>query len=181
MKKSMVSAAILLAGSWCGANAEGTLDFLHDYKMSDFYAGLLISNADVSGAEVLAQDLETFNATLGLVVHKGWSVEGRFGAGTDHADSVFQDPLASYFAGLLRYHYTWNDRIMTYAGIGYSTRSYSDLLTDVTESQSGVMATMGVNLFGSAKTAVNLEYLYFQGEESSSAIGLGFHHYFGKY
>ena len=175
MKKTVVGAAVLLA--MAGSAGAGTLDFLTDWATGDLYMGLAVSNSDISGETGLGQDLNVYNATLGYTVWQGLGIEGRFGAGSDEAKSVLQDPLSNYFAGMLRYHYTWDNNLMAYAAAGAAVRTHSELL-DVDETQTGAAFAVGVNLFGSETTAINIEYLYLGGEQATKSIGLGFQHYF---
>jgi hypothetical protein len=175
MKKSVAGAAVLLA--LAGSAGAGTLDFLTDWNTGDLYMGLSISNSDISGETGIGQDMNVYNATLGYTLWRGLGVETRFGAGSDEAKSVLQDPLSNYFAGMLRYHYTWNNNLMAYAAAGGAFRTHSDLL-DVDETQAGAAFAVGVNLFGSDSTAINIEYLYLGGEQATKSIGIGFQHYF---
>ena len=66
---------------------------------------------------------------------------------------------------------------MTYASVGAAVRTHDDLL-GVEETQFGPALALGVNLFGSATTAVNIEYFFMGGEQSTTSIGIGFQHYF---
>jgi hypothetical protein len=66
---------------------------------------------------------------------------------------------------------------MAYAAAGGAFRTHSDLL-DVDETQAGAAFAVGVNLFGSDSTAINIEYLYLGGEQATKSIGIGFQHYF---
>ena len=175
MKKTVAGAAVLLAmASSAGA---GTLDFLNKWNSSDLYMGLLLSNSDISGESDIGADLNVYNATLGYSLPKGFAVEARFGAGSDQPQSLLQDPLSNYFAGMLRYHHTWNTNFMAYAAAGAAVRRHSDLL-DVDETLTGAAFAVGLNLFGSRNTAVNVEYFFMAGEQSTESIGIGFQHYF---
>jgi len=175
MKKTVAGAAVLLA--MAGSAGAGTLDFLKSWNATDLYMGLLISNSDISGETGLGQDMNVYNATIGYTLPKGFAIEGRFGVGSDQAESLLQDPLSNYFAGMLRYHHTWNNNLMAYAGAGAAVRSHSDLL-DVDKTQPGAAFAVGVNLFGSDNTAINIEYFYMAGEQATNSIGIGFQHYF---
>lgn len=178
MKKTLMSTAVLVAMM---GNAEAdTLEFLDDWNKSDFYLGILLSNSDIAGETDVGLDMGTMQATFGYVFPKGIALEARFGIGSDETTSLMQDPVTSYGAAMFRYHYTWSNNIMAYAGAGVSIRSHSDAV-DAKNLQSGVAFTLGVNLFGSNRTAVNIEYQYLGGEEELKAIGIGFHRYFGKY
>ena len=175
MKKTVVGAAVLLAmASSAGA---GTLDFLNKWNSSDLYMGLLISNSDISGESGIGQDLNVYNATIGYSLPKGFAVESRFGAGSDQPQSLLEDPLSNYFAGMLRYHHTWNSNFMAYAAAGAAVRRHDDLL-DADGTQFGAAFAVGLNLFGSQNTAVNVEYFFMGGEQSTESIGIGFQHYF---
>jgi len=176
MKKTVAGAAVLLA--LAGGAGAGTLDFLDDWNTSDLYFGLVLSNSDIAGESGIGQDMSVYNATVGYQLFSGLGVEGRFGAGSDQAQSVLQDPLSRYFAGMLRYHYTWNTNLMTYAAVGAAVRTHNELLEEVDETQAGAAFALGVNLFGSANTAVNIEYFFMGGEQSTTSIGIGFQHYF---
>ena len=178
MKKTAAGAAVLLALAGGSAGA-GTLDFLKSgWDASDLYMGLLISNSDISGEEGLGQDMNVYNALVGLSLPANLALEARFGAGSDQTESVLQDPLSNYFAGMLRYHYTWDNNIMAYTGVGAAARKHSSLLEDVESNQVGAAFAVGLNLFGSDNTAVNIEYFYMGGEQATSSIGIGFQHYF---
>jgi len=175
MKKFVAGAAMLMAVA--GSAAADTLDFLKDWKTRDIYLGFVVSDSDVAGETGLGQDMNAYNATIGYNLWGSLSVEARVGAGTDQVTSLFQDPLSNYAAGMLRYHYTWSNDIMAYASAGAAVRTHSDLL-DADKSQIGAAFAVGVNLFGSDNTALNLEYLYMGGEQATSSFGIGFQHYF---
>jgi hypothetical protein len=180
MKRTLVSTLVLTA-AMCGQVVNGgTLDFLQQADTSNIYLGFQLYNGDLDGVEGVGQDMSVLNATLGYTLKAGISVEARYGAGSDQLDSLVQDPVSSYIAGLVRYHYTW-DNIMVYAGAGMGVRGHSSVLEGVDDRQIGVTVSFGVNLFGNDKSAVNLEYFTISGDERYSAIGFGYHHYFGNY
>lgn len=175
MKKTVAGAAVLLA--MAGSAGAGTLDFLKNWNSTDMYMGLLVSNSDISGQSGLGQDMNVYGATLGVMLPKGFAIEGRFGVGSDQTESLLQDPLSNYFAGMLRYHYTWNSNLMVYAGAGAAVRTHNELL-NVEETQAGAAFAVGLNLFGSDNTAINIEYLHMAGDQATNSIGIGFQHYF---
>ena len=184
MKKTMASAAVaMLVAS--GAASANTLDYLrdfnprNDFNKNNFYLGLQAANADIDGVGLDGDDVTTLTGTLGFFFKWGISLEARFGVGSDQADSLFQDPVASYGAGMLRYHYTWNDNLMAYASAGAGIRLFSDVVE--ADSTVGIATAFGVNLFGTKKTALNVEYTYLGGGDASTSVGIGFHHYFGQY
>jgi len=184
MKKTMASAAVaLLLAS--GAASANTLDYLRDFNPRDdfdrnnFYYGLQLANADIDGVDGAGNDIGTLQGTLGFFFKWGISLEARIGAGSDQPASLIQDPVSSYGAGMLRYHYTWGNNVMVYASAGAGIRMHS---SDVdADSTAGLAAAFGVNLFGNKRTALNLEYYYMGGSDTSTSMGMGFHHYFGKY
>jgi len=186
MKKSLVSAVVLaaMAGGAGASTLDGpktrSMSFLDSWSKQDFYLGLLVSNSDLAEQEGAGQDMSVVNATIGYVLPKGFALEARFGAGSDQPDSIMQDPVTTYTAAMLRYHYTWSNDVMAYAGVGAAVRSHSSVV-DTEGVQGGAAFAMGVNLFGSDTTALNIEYLYMGGTEAMSSIGIGFHRYFGKY
>lgn len=180
MKRTLVSTLVLTA-TMCGQAVNGgTLDFLQQADSSNIYLGFQLYNGDLDGVDGVGQDMSVLNATLGYNVKGGISVEGRVGAGSDQMDTLIQDPVSSYVAGLVRYHYTWHSNIMVYAGLGVGVRSHSSVV-DVDDSQIGATVSFGVNLFGNDNTAINIEYFAIGGDERYSSIGIGVHHYFGKY
>ncbi len=177
MKKTLVSTAVFMTIA-CSAEA-GPLDFMQGWTKSNFYMGLLISNSDIDGETGAGQDMSMVNATFGYAFPRGISVEGRLGVGSDEAESMLQDPVSNYAAGMLRYHYTWNNKIMAYAAVGGAARIHSSVVEADTR-QSGAAVAFGMNLFGSDQTALNIEYFYMGGEQATKSVGIGFHHYFGK-
>lgn len=184
MKKTLTSTAIAMLLA-CGAADANTLEYLRDFNpredfnKQNFYLGLQAANADISGVEGAGDDISTLTGTLGFFFKWGISLEGRFGIGSDQATSLLQDPVTSYGAGMLRYHYTWNNNVMAYASAGAGVRLHSDVVD--ADSTAGLAAAFGVNLFGTKRTALNVEYLYLGGSEASTSFGIGFHHYFGKF
>ena len=184
MKKTLASTtvALLLA---CGAADANTLDYLRDFSPRDdfdkknFYLGLQAGNSDIDGVDGAGDNIGTLSGTVGFFYKWGISLEGRFGMGSDQATSLFQDPVTSYGAGMLRYHYTWSDNIMAYASAGAGFRKHSSVVE--ADSTVGLAAAFGLNLFGTKKTALNFEFLYLGGNEASTSTGIGFHHYFGKF
>lgn len=184
MKKTMASVAVSLLLA-CGAADANTLDYLRDFNpredfnKKNFYLGIQAANGDIDGVGEVGEDVGTLNGTLGFFFKWGISLEARIGLGSDQPASLFQDPISRYAAGMLRYHYTWNDNIMAYASAGAGFRLHSD---DVdADSTAGIAAAFGLNLFGTKRTALNVEYSYLGGGDAASSIGIGFHHYFGKY
>ncbi len=178
MKKTLMSAAVLAATM---SNVEaGTLDFLDDWNKSNFYMGLLLSNTDIAGETGIGLDMGTLNATFGYSFPKGIGLEVRAGIGSDQPDSMFQEPVTSYGAAMFRYHYTWPNNLMVYAAAGASVRTHSDAV-EANNTQGGAAFAFGLNLFGSDRTAVNLEYLYMGGESELKSVGIGIQRYFGKF
>lgn len=184
MKKTLASTAVAMLLA-CGAADANTLDYLRDFNPSEdfdkknFYFGLQASNANINGVDGAGNDVGTLNGTLGFFFKWGISLEARFGMGSDQASSLIQDPVTSYASGMLRYHYTWNENVMAYVSGGAGIRLHSDFVD--ADSTAGIAAAIGVNLFGTEKTALNFEYLYLGGSESSTSVGMGFHHYFGSF
>ncbi len=184
MNKTMASTAVALLLA-CGAADASTLDYLRDFNPRDdfnrnnFYFGLQAANGDIDGVDGAGDDVGTLNGTLGFFFKWGISLEARLGIGSDQPSSLFQDPVTSYASGMLRYHYTWSNNVMAYTSAGAGIRLHSDVVD--ADSTAGLAAAVGVNLFGSKKTALNIEYLYMGGSEASTSVGIGFHHYFGKY
>ncbi len=180
MKRTLVSTLVLTAAMCGQAVNGGTLDFLQQTDSKNIYLGFQLYNGDLDGVDGVGQDMSVLNATLGYSLVGGISIEARLGAGSDQLDSLIQDPVSSYMAGLVRYHYTWNSNIMVYAGAGLAVRGHSSVI-DVDDQQFGAAVSFGLNLFGNDNTAVNLEYFAISGDERYSSIGIGVHHYFGKY
>ena len=184
MKKTLASTAVaLLLAS--GVAAAGTLEYLRDFNprrdfnKENFYLGLQVSSSDIEGVEGAGDDIGTLNGTLGFFFKWGISLEARFGIGSDQPSSLFSDPVSSYSSGMLRYHYTWGNNVMAYAGAGAGIRLQSDAVDS--DSTAGLTAAFGLNLFGTKKTALNIEYLYLGGGEANTSLGIGIHHYFGKF
>ena len=184
MKKTLASTAValLLASGVADAN---TLEYLRDFNpRKDFnkeniYLGLQVSSSDISGVDGAGDDIGTLNGTVGFFFKWGISLEARFGIGSDQPSSLFSEPVSSYSSGMLRYHYTWNNNIMTYASAGAGIRLQSD---DVdSNSTAGLTAAFGLSLFGTKKTALNIEYLYLGGSDANTSVGIGLQHYFGKF
>jgi len=71
------------------------------------------------------------------------------------------------------------NNVMAYVSAGAGVRMHSNAVD--ADSTAGIAAAFGLNLFGTDKTAINFEYLYLGGNETSTSTGIGFHHYFGKY
>jgi len=185
MKKTLTSTAVALLLACGVADANDTLDYLRDFNpRKDFdkrnvYFAVQASNANINGVDGAGDDVATLNGTLGFFYKWGISLEGRFGIGSDDASSLVADPVTSYGAGMLRYHYTWSNNVMAYASAGAGFQLHSDFVE--ADNTVGLVAAFGLNLFGTKKTALNFEYLYLGGSEATTSLGLGFQHYFGKY
>lgn len=187
MSGTAVAGGLIDSGKAAGARlavgteklAVGTLDFLHKAESSRIYLGIQLFNGDLDGVDELGQDMSVLNATFGYKIGRGLAVEARFGAGSDQLDTVAQDPVSSYAASLVRYQYTWDNNIMAYAGVGVGLRNHSRVL-GINENQLGGALAFGVNLFGNDNSAINIEYFTVDGPDRYSAIGIGFHHYFGR-
>ena len=181
MKKTIASAVVtLLLG--CGAADANTIEYLRDFNphkdfdKQNFYFGLQAGAAQIDDVD---SDVSTLTGTVGFFYKWGISLEGRFAIGSDQATSLLRDPVSTYTAGMLRYHYTWNQNIMAYAGLGAGIRVLSD---DVdANSTVGLAAALGLNLFGNKTTALNIEYTYQGGRDDVGFIGIGFQHYLGKF
>ena len=186
MRKTIASAAVALLLACGVADANDTFDYLRDFNprkdfnKKNFYFGIQAGNTDIDGVDGAGDDIGTLHGTVGFFYKWGISLEGRFGVGSDQPASVVQDPVTSYGAGMLRYHYTWNENIMAYASAGAGIRLNNSDLVDA-DSTAGLAAAFGLNLFGTERTALNMEFFYLGGNESSTSMGLGFHHYFGGY
>lgn len=184
MRKTVASAAVALLLA-CGAADANTLDYLRDFNpredfnKKNFYLGLQAGNSEIDGVGQDGDDVGTLHGTLGFFFKWGISLEARVGMGSDQPGSLFRDPVSSYGAGMLRYHYTWNENIMAYVSGGAGIRLNSSVAD--ADNTAGVAAAFGLNLFGTKRTALNVEYFYMGGGDSSSSMGIGFHHYFGKY
>ena len=185
MKKTIASAAIAMLLACGAASANDTLDYLRDFSprkdfnKQNFYFGVQVANTDIDGVDGAGDDISTLHGTLGFFYKWGISLETRFGIGSDQPASLLQDPVSSYGAGMLRYHYTWNENVMAYASAGAGIRLNSDDIDS--DSSAGLSAAFGLNLFGTKRTAVNMEFFYLGGGEASTSLGLGFQHYFGAY
>lgn len=185
MKKTLASTAVALLLA-CGAADANTLDYLRDFNprddfnRSNFYFGLQAANGNIDGVDGAGDNIGTLNGTLGFFFKWGISLEARLGMGSDQPSSLFQDPVSSFASGMLRYHYTWNENVMAYVSAGAGIRLHNSDYVDA-DNTAGVAAAFGLNLFGSRKTALNVEYLYLGGSEASTSMGIGFQHYLGKY
>ncbi len=185
MKKTIASAAVAMLLACGAADANDTLDYLRDFSprkdfdKRNFYLGVVAGNTVLDGDDGAGDDIGTLHGTLGFFYKWGISLEGRFGVGSDQPASLIQDPVSSYGAGMLRYHYTWNENIMAYVSAGAGIRLNSDDIES--DSTAGLAAAFGLNLFGTKRTALNMEFFYLGGSETSTSMGLGFHHYFGAY
>lgn len=184
MKKTIASAAVTLLLA-CGAADANTLDYLRDFNpREDFnkknlYFGIQAASGDIDGVGEAGDDIGTLAGTVGFFFKWGISLEARFGLGSDQPASLLQDPVSSYSAGMLRYHYTWNDNVMAYASAGAGIRLHSSEVE--ADNTAGVAAAFGLNLFGTKRTALNVEYTYLGGSDAFSAVGIGFQHYYGKF
>jgi len=183
MKKTLASAAVAMLLT-CGAAHANTFDYLRDFNprkdfnKQNFYLGLQAGNADIDGIDGAGNNIGSLHGTLGFFFKWGVSLEARVGVGSDQPSSMFQDPTSTYASGMLRYHYTWNDNVMAYVSGGAGIRLHSN---DVdTDSTAGIAMALGLNLFGTEKTALNFEYLYLGGNDVKTSTGIGFQHYFGK-
>ena len=185
MKKTIASAAVAMLLACGAADANDTLDYLRDFNPRDdfnkknFYFGVVAGNTDIDGVESTGGDISTLQGTVGFFYKWGISLEARAGLGSDQPASLLRDPVSSYGAGMLRYHYTWKENIMAYASAGAGIRLNSDDIDS--DSSAGLAAAFGLNLFGTKRTAVNMERFYLGGSEASTSFGFGFHHYFGAY
>jgi len=174
MKKTLVRAAVLTSALAVSAVYGATLDFLQKSDSSKVYLGLMLNNGDIKDVEGVGQDMSLFSATLGYRLLPRVSVEGRFGAGSDELSSLMQDPVSTYVAGLVRYQYTWDSKIMAYASVGAGVRRHSSVLDIDDQDQAGLALAFGINLFGNKNTAVNIEYFAIGGDQLYSSIGIGF-------
>lgn len=184
MKKSIASAAVTLLLA-CGAADANTLEYLRDFDprkdfdKRNFYFGVQAGAAEIDGVGDADDDVSTLTGTVGFFYKWGISLEGRFAIGSDQGTSLLSEPVSTYTAGMLRYHYTWNEKIMAYASAGAGIRVHS---SDVeADNSAGLAAALGLNLFGNKTTALNVEYTYQGGSDTVGFVGIGFQHYFGKF
>ncbi len=139
-----------------------------------FGAGFTDGSIDVGTND--DKSLGTVNATIGFNLYDFIGVELELGSASDQAGSIISEPLVQYQAALLRLGYRW-DRAGFYV-VGGQARL--DIENNINASKGGVAMGLGVNLFGSETTALNLHVLSID-DGTFTTASVGFQYYFGGF
>lgn len=145
---------------------------------SSLYYGLEIGNGKYETSSTTDDTLRMLSGTLGIQVGSFLALEGRFGLASNGRSSLVSDPQVMSAAALLRLNYTGNN-LKTYLAAGYGAVN-SDFL-GATKDDDGLVAGLGVELFGNERTALSLSYTHYERSDAKldySVANIGFKHYF---
>ncbi len=160
---SLIAGCLMVASQ---ASAE-TPKYFYSLGLGD---GAIINS---TGSESSAKEL---NAAFGLTYTKFLGVELRAGFSSDDSGSLVTDSQLAYQALLVRLGYTW-DRVGVYLMAGQAAlQADSELGLE----DSGTATGIGINLFGSPTTALNLSHLNID-DGNFTTTNIGFQYFFGGY
>lgn len=167
MKFRTAAAALLL----CSAAP------LAAYDLPDWHAGVHYADAQFSPDGAGEENVNDLNFKLGMAINPGLSVEAHFG--TDVAsDSENNDSGdgATYLAAFARKDIRL-ERVNFFGLLGAAAGN-ADYGNNFDDSFAGLAFGAGVELFGSPRTAVSLQFVQYGTDDSYKTIGAGLVHYF---
>lgn len=140
-----------------------------------YFYSLGVGDGSITSNEVESSASE-LNAAFGLEYMKFFGVELRAGFSSDDTGSLITDSQLSYQALMLRLGYRW-DRVGVYLLGGQAAiQAESELGIE----DSGTATGIGINLFGSPTTALNLSHLNID-DGNFTTTNIGFQYFFGGY
>jgi len=144
--------------------------------IAKMYFGIGFTDGSIEMANTDDKSLGTVNATLGFQLLDFVGIELEVGSASDQAGSIISEPLVQYQAALLRLGYRW-DRAGFYL-LGGQARL--DVDSSLNSTDAGTAFGLGMNLFGSETTALNLHVLNIDDGKFTTA-SIGFQYYFGGF
>jgi len=144
--------------------------------MSKMYVGGGLSDANVEDAFGAETTLGTLSATIGYNLHPFFALELQLGTASDDTQSIVSESLLTYAAAMVRVGYQW-DRVGIYLLGGQAQLNFDSRISDI---ESGSAVGIGINLFGTRNTSLNLHVLNFDGGLFRTTT-IGLQHYFGGY
>ena len=159
-----------------GAHASLLGDFFKERDLSKFYYGFGFSDGSIQVNGADDRSMGSINATLGLNLIDLLGVEFQVGAASDDPQSVLSESQVLYGAAMLRFGIRY-DQVGIYGLLG---QAILDTASGLTFSKSGNAMGVGLNLFGSKTTSLNLHFLRLDDGAFTSA-SIGFQYYFGGY
>ena len=154
----------------------GILSPVAQADSSMFYYGVGVSDGSVDLNSGGNKSLGTINVTTGLQLSRHLGVELELGSASDDTNSILTDPLVSFQAVMVRLGWDW-DRFGVYVVGGHALL---DIASSLNFTDSGTAFGVGLNLFGSKTTAVNIHFLQLDGGAFNTAT-LGFQYYLGGF
>ena len=147
---------------------------------SRLYYGLDLGNGknDVSSTD--DDTLIDIGAALGYNLARFLAVEARLGVGSSDKNSLVGDSEVNRGSVLLKLQYK-KDRVIAYAAGGIGVVN-SDI-DGVSDDDDGLVLGVGLELFGTSKTALAISYTNYERDDSGldyEVTSVGFRHYFGS-
>ncbi len=137
----------------------------------------------ISGSDALfvpengqKEDLGNINAKLGYQVNNFVGVELHLGQSISTDSSNVDSPSLGYVSPMLRLTLPY-DRVNLYSLFGLASVR-GDFPGNYDDSYSDFSMGLGLELYGSKRTALSLEYMRYGVDDSYKTFGLGVVHYF---
>lgn len=169
--------ALISLGSIPGvASADIFGSYFKDRDLSQFYYGVGVGDGTVEVNGVGQRSMGALTGSFGLRLINLVGVELQVGTASDDAQSILSESQITYAAGMLRAGVQIG-RVGVYGLFG---QALLDSSSQVNFSKSGNALGLGMNLFGTRRTSLNIHFLRLDGGEFTNA-SIGFQYFFGGY
>lgn len=164
-----------MAGFAGNAHAGILGNFFQERDLSNFYYGLGISDGSIKVNGIAGDtSMGTVGGTFGMQLLEMVGVELQIGSASDDAQSVLSESQLFYGAAMLRFGMRF-DRVGVYGLMG---QAVIDTSSQYNFSNTGGALGIGLNLFSSDATSLNLHFLRLDDGAFTSA-SIGYQYYFG--
>ena len=140
------------------------------------YLGFSGSDAQFNPAVGQTEDLGNVNAKLGYQVNSFVGAELHLGMSVSTESSNVDSPTLGYVAPMLRFNLPY-ERVNIYSLFGVVS-ARGDFPGNYEDSFSDFSMGAGIELYGSKRTAISLEYMRYGIDDTYKTFGLGLVHYF---
>jgi hypothetical protein len=146
---------------------------------SRLYYGLEIGNGKFDVSKTVEDTMQDIGGAFGYNIARFLAVEARVGVASNDKNSLVGDSEVTRGSVLLKLQYS-GDHVIAYIAGGAGV-----LNTDISGTSSdddGVVASVGVELFGTDRTALSLSYTNHERKKAKldyTVANIGFRHYFG--
>jgi len=178
MRRQIVATALVVLMSMIGfaGNAQAGVigNFFQERDLSNFYYGLGVSDGSIKVSGAGERSMGTVGGTFGMQLLELVGLELQVGSASDDAQSVLSESQLFYAAAMLRFGMRF-DRVGVYGLMG---QAVIDTSSQYNFSNTGGALGVGLNLFSSDVTSLNLHFLRLDDGAFTSA-SIGYQYYFG--